>query len=665
MPPAKPAASKLKPPASVSNALRKDDCPVQKTGLKRAAAVTCPTSTSTTSSAVSKVRKTATTHSSAVATRPKANAVSRTTSTAETKKENSSATSNAVKKRPAWDLKGRLEDMEGDQLEMKHHIKASNDTVADLVQKLDANAVERNELVAMRKDLEQLLDSKTNEITEKTAAIDELNRKIESIRAENESKLESFVGTRDAEIRDLTLKLADLQAAHDQLQQKYQSGCLELEAVKASLASSTSTFYQLEAKTSMLKLDLEKSETDSKSKADIIGKLKQELEESRLACTDMEEKLREAESMRRRLHNTIQELKGNIRVFCRVRPPLGSELLAGKSEEEILSHLSFPDKDSKEIRLTIDSVSANGMNTVGRNYEFSFDKVFMPSSSQAMVFEEISQLVQSACDGYNVCIFAYGQTGSGKTFTMEGPSSSLDNDEQMGMIPRGVLQIWHHTEQLKAKGWTYSMEGSFVEIYNETIRDLLSTSSEPKKCEVKHLEGGKTIITETETVILTSPQQVISILKRAAQNRKVASTECNERSSRSHSVFILKISGENQLTGESCSGVLNLIDLAGSERLANSGSTGDRLKETQAINKSLSCLGDVISALGNSTSHVPYRNSKLTYLLQNSLGGNSKTLMFVNVAPSVDNFNETLCSLRFATKVNNCQIGTARKLSSK
>lgn len=162
-----------------------------------------------------------------------------------------------------------------------------------------------------------------------------------------------------------------------------------------------------------------------------------------------------------------------------------------------------------------------------------------------------------------------------------------------------------------------------------------------------------------------------SMLKKASQNRATGATNLNERSSRSHSVFTLRLTGENPSTGERTVGILNLIDLAGSERLSMSGSVGDRLRETQAINKSLSCLGDVIHALVNNKEggHIPYRNSKLTYLLRNSLGdlrnligvftlsnlliigGNCKTLMFVNVSPLAEHFGESLCSLRFATKV--------------
>jgi len=160
---------------------------------------------------------------------------------------------------------------------------------------------------------------------------------------------------------------------------------------------------------------------------------------------------------------------------------------------------------------------------------------------------------------------------------------------------------------------------------------------------------------------VTEGKNVENLLRRAKKARAVAATNCNERSSRSHSVFILKIQGSNAKTGESCVGSLNLVDLAGSERLKESGSTGQRLEETKNINTSLSNLSKVILALGNKDGHIPYRDSKLTHLLMNSLGGNSKTLMFVNLSPREEYFNETLNSLRFAKRVNSCQIGTASK----
>ena len=213
---------------------------------------------------------------------------------------------------------------------------------------------------------------------------------------------------------------------------------------------------------------------------------------------------------------------------------------------------------------------------------------------------------------------------------MEGPDPVDLTDENMGMIPRAVNQIYVSAEKLKEKGWSFLIEGQYLEIYNETIRDLICTHDPSKKYEIKHSQG-KTSVTDLTKgikvhfiylVTFDSPDQVQKVLKKASENRAVASTNCNERSSRSHSVFTLKITGKNSVTEESLEGILNLIDLAGSERLSSSGSTGDRLKETQAINKSLSSLADVIISLSNKDSHIPYRNSKLTYLLQNSLGKN-------------------------------------------
>lgn len=411
-----------------------------------------------------------------------------------------------------------------------------------------------------------------------------------------------------------------------------------------------------------------------------------ELEAARKRITELEHEARESETLRRKLHNQVQELKGNIRVFCRVRPLLSSDISSYPSpsssinspadspdpdvdailREQAKARMLFPDKmDHKEIVLSSSSESATGQERKD-DWMFSFDRVFEPHCSQAEVFEEISQLAQSCTDGYNVCVFAYGQTGSGKSFTMEGGQT----EATAGMIPRAVEQVFRVAEQLRSKGWEYKMEGQFLEIYNETINDLLGKGEfDKKKHEIKHdAKTGRTTVTDVNVVPLASSTQVRTLLALAQSRRTVAATLMNERSSRSHSVFTLRIHGENPLTGEVCEGSLNLVDLAGSERLEKSGAAGDkeRLKETQNINRSLSALGDVIAALGEkgegkNDKHIPYRNSKLTYLLQNSLSGNSKTLMVLNLSPLATHLNESLCSLRFATKVNNTTIGTAKK----
>lgn len=181
-----------------------------------------------------------------------------------------------------------------------------------------------------------------------------------------------------------------------------------------------------------------------------------------------------------------------------------------------------------------------------------------------------------------------------------------------GMIPKAVSQIYAVAQSLESRGWKYTIDGSFLEIYCESMRDLLSLKQSPTKLEIRHDDKRKSTLVEGLTSVrLDEISKVAGMLDLAGQNRTIAATAANERSSRSHSVFILTLEGKNEGTGERSRGVLNLIDLAGSERLSQSHAAGDRLKETQAINKSLSCLADVIYALGNDSSHIPYRNSKV------------------------------------------------------
>ena len=413
--------------------------------------------------------------------------------------------------------------------------------------------------------------------------------------------------------------------------------------VKNELSDSLATIISLESSLRSSKARVEFLESDNKSQSQAFADLEQRTQDAIRESEESKAKLRNEETLRRKLHNQVQELKGNIRVYCRVRPPL-------ETDEADRAQITLPDQD--EEAKEIDVLGPEEKNSLGRNttknHTFSFDRVFSPTVQNGEIFDELSQLVQSALDGYNVCIFCYGQTGSGKTHTM----SSSD-----GMIPRAVSQIYDTSRTLRERGWEYSIEGSFVEIYNENINDLLGSAEDfdKKKHEIRHDSVRlRTTITDVQTVKLDTPDRVQQVLTRALSNRSVAATMANARSSRSHSVFIMKLSGNNSINGEKCEGTLNLVDLAGSERLSHSGATGDRLKETQNINKSLSCLGDVISALnqGKEGSHVPYRNSKLTYLLQYSLGGNSKTLMFVMISPLQGHLSETLTSLKFATKVH-------------
>ncbi|OBT87012.1 hypothetical protein VE02_03728 [Pseudogymnoascus sp. 03VT05] len=458
-----------------------------------------------------------------------------------------------------------------------------------------------------------------------------------------QQNLDLAVGNKDREIQSMREQIGQMKAELDQEQTSKAN-------LQKSLNDSSSSVVNLEGTVRSLRDRIQFLESGSQAQSDRFELMEKQLQDALEQAQESKSKLTKEETLRRILFNQVQELKGNIRVMCRVRPTNPSDEVAKILYPDI-------DKESKELELQGPEEKSSLGTITRKTNAFTFDRTFGPSTTNEEVFGEISQLVQSALDGYNVCIFCYGQTGAGKTHTM----SSAD-----GMIPRATHMIYEKATDLQDKGWTYSMEGSFVEVYNEEIHDLLGNPREFDKVkhEIRHDEKKKqTNVTNLKSVELDSPDAVESILKRADANRSVAATKSNERSSRSHSVFILKLIGRNSTTGETSEGTLNLVDLAGSERLKQSGAEGDRMKETQNINKSLSCLGDVIGALGQGKEggHIPYRNSKLTYLLQYSLGGNSKTLMFVMISPLEAHIKETLTSLKFATKVHNTHIGTAKK----
>nr|VDD01922.1 unnamed protein product [Brassica rapa] len=359
---------------------------------------------------------------------------------------------------------------------------------------------------------------------------------------------------------------------------------------------------------------------------------------------NLKAKFVEGEKERKELYNKILELKGNIRVFCRCRPLNFEEIEAGVS-------MGIDVESTKNGEVI---VMSNGF----PKKSFKFDSVFGPNASQADVFEDTAPFATSVIDGYNVCIFAYGQTGTGKTFTMEG------TPDNRGVNYRTLKNLFEIMKERENR-YSYEISVSVLEVYNEQIRDLLVPASQnasaAKRFEIRQVNEGSHHVPGLVQARVSTMEEVWDVLKTGSNARAVGKTTANEHSSRSHCIHCVMVKGENLLNGECTKSKLWLVDLAGSERVAKTEVQGERLKETQNINKSLSALGDVIYALANKSSHIPFRNSKLTHLLQDSLGGDSKTLMFVQISPNEKDNSETLCSLNFASRVRGIELGPAKK----
>ncbi|XP_010546628.1 PREDICTED: kinesin-like protein KIFC3 isoform X2 [Tarenaya hassleriana] len=369
---------------------------------------------------------------------------------------------------------------------------------------------------------------------------------------------------------------------------------------------------------------------------------------------ELKSKLRSLDGKRREVLNKIIDIKGSIRVFCRVRP----YLLTGR----------------RPIR---EPVSVGSENIVvrsgGSQKEFGFDKVFPQSASQEDVFTDVKPIVRSALDGHNVCVLAYGQTGTGKTFTMDGTI------EQPGVVPRALKELFNQASMGHTHSMTFTM--SMLEIYMGNLKDLLS-SRQPlrsyeasSKCNLNiqldskgsvEIEG----LTEVEIPDFTKARWWYSKGRRL---RSTSWTNVNDASSRSHCltrITIFRRMDDDAVGSKTEVSKFWMIDLGGSERLLKTGATGQTMDEGRAINLSLSALGDVIAALRRKKGHVPYRNSKLTQILRDSLGTGSKVLMLVHISPCEEDFAETICSLSFtkrarAVEYNRESTPELRKLKEK
>ena len=387
------------------------------------------------------------------------------------------------------------------------------------------------------------------------------------------------------------------------------------------------------------------------------------------------------------------ERQSNFKVVVRVRPPLPRELsgelpfqnIIGIDEREQV--ITIGDNVESMQEETSQASSGNGPHT---SHSYVFDHVYDPSSSQKKVYETTARgVVDSALQGYNATVFAYGQTGTGKTFTMEGFSEGSSGVEARGIIPRAIEQIFGHIQRHASPAMRFLVRASYLQIYNEAISDLLK----PERSNLSIREDKKrgVFVDGLSEWVVRSPAEIYGLMQRGGAVRATGETKMNEVSSRSHAVFIVIVEQSQTIyvdeRGQEMSpeefqqfmhsrgvrreqdmtkledhvrqsfkvGKLNLVDLAGSERVRLSGATGQRLEESKQINRSLSALGNVISALTDTKgrTHVPYRDSKLTRMLEDSLGGNCRTTMMAMISPAMEAMVETLSTLKFANRAKN------------
>ncbi|XP_033635383.1 kinesin-like protein KIF25 isoform X2 [Asterias rubens] len=452
--------------------------------------------------------------------------------------------------------------------------------------------------------------------------------------------------------------------------------------------------------------------------------LRERLEELEEGIKTAEERFTKEKKRRKQLHNTLVELRGNIRVHCRSRPIMARDSRQGSQLEQVVHVI-----DDENL-----SVKYNKPGSGATNKMFEFEHVYSPQDVQSDVFEEVQPLLTSLLDGYNVCIMAYGQTGSGKTYTMLGDNytdlhkdigEELDMHPSDGVIPRAAVEMFKLIEDKPAN--SHSLEVSVVEVYNNDIRDLLEPDAGVAKLNLRTADDGSMEIPSLTQRQVESAAEVVGIVQHGMLHRHEDATFVHAHSSRSHLIVTLTVTtyprgaptttpnasrsaspvaelpspgsfpsrstrrnmsipaisfqAISSLSGtqspiSSASGTpvffpssqpgvvktkLQLVDLAGSECVGMSGVTGAALRETSHINRSLSALSDVLAALAEGRSHVPYRNSRLTHLLQDSIGGDAKLLVLCCVSPTQAFATETLQCLGFGTRARQVQRGPTKK----
>jgi len=344
--------------------------------------------------------------------------------------------------------------------------------------------------------------------------------------------------------------------------------------------------------------------------------------------------LQMAQEQRRKIHNMIEDAKGQVRVFCRVRP------LSVKEQN----------KGDHAVLQIIDDMSLSLPN----GSTFACDGIYAPES-QEKIFEDCRDLVQSAVDGRNVTIFSYGNTGAGKTYTMCG------NHHEDGIAQRTIREVFKVAKSL-GEECSVKISASMLELYNDCLIDLLPHKGRIQKLRIR--QNGSVQVEGLQEYIASNESELINMFRSGKKQRVIMGNAMNIESSRSHVMFTVKVETINHLTQEVQAGKIVLCDLGGCEQLKKTEVSGKHMKEAIELNKSLTALGDVIHAVATKQKSIPYRNHKLTQLLQDSIGGSAKTLMFVNCSPAASNLSQTTMSLNFAARAKTITNSGTQSMTS-
>jgi len=584
-------------------------------------------------------------------------------------------------------LEQKIEELQTTANEKSAEVVTLTDKLSEAQQQIEAGTNAQSALDAELTQLREQLASEQQLLATKEAEFSETLSKLQS-------DLEREIADKDAKLKETTDALNEKEAELSTKMAAYANAEAEIEALKVDLEAQRQNLenektnskaavavyvakeerIQKQCKSVFAKFaeirnemksvqeqQISQLEEVSKFFGDFAPLLSKVLQFNQTMIDDLLTKYKRELSLRRKYFNMVQDLRGNIRVFCRFRPLLPFELKKNYTE-----CVKFPHEGLVEI-----------VDDKGKTLKFDYDQVYVPSTSQAQVSEDTTEYIQSVMDGYNVSIFAYGQTGSGKTFTMEGPK------ENPGVNLRALKHLFKISEERHPQ-FQYKIKVSILEIYNERIHDLIKGSEkvlgikikgkkgddkkkDKKKDDfkIRHLPDGSVEVEGLTKIPVTSDDDILKLNAYAKKNRSMTATKMNEESSRSHMLMVVDVSGINIPANIKYFGKLYLVDLAGSERVKKSGATGQSLEEAKNINKSLSALGGVMQSLQNKDKFIPYRNSKLTELMSNALGGNAKTIMFINCCPASEHAFETVSSLKFAQRVGKVELGAAKQNKDK